>query len=82
MELEFTKTLAEMKIVNVKPQHDTFGINDAKIIAPGHPERSVMLHRISQRDKGHMPPLATRVVDHVAVEMLREWIRQLPAGAP
>jgi len=52
-------------------------ITDAKIIAPGHPERSVMLHRIGQRDKGHMPPLATRVVDEVAVEMLREWILQL-----
>jgi uncharacterized repeat protein (TIGR03806 family) len=81
MELEFTKTLAEMKVVNVKPQHDTFGIKDAKIIAPGHPERSVMLQRISQRDKGHMPPLATRVVDQAAVEMLREWIRTLPADA-
>jgi hypothetical protein len=78
MELEFTKTIAEMKIVDVKPQHDTFGIKDAKIIAPGHPERSVMLHRVSQRDKGHMPPLATRVVDQAAVEMLREWIQQLP----
>ena len=77
MELEFTKTLAEMKIVDVKPQHDTFGIKEVKIIAPGHPERSVMLHRISQRDKGHMPPLATRVVDQAAVEMLREWIRTM-----
>ncbi len=82
MELEFTKTLAQMKIVNVKPQHDTFGIKDAKIIAPGHPERSVMLHRISQRDKGHMPPLATRVVDQTAVEMLREWIRTLKEDLP
>ena len=78
MELEFTKTLDEMKIVNVKPLHDTFGIKDAKLIAPGHPERSVLLHRISQRDKGHMPPLATRVVDQAAVEMMREWIRTLP----
>ncbi len=81
MELEFTKTIAEMKIVDVKPQHDTFGIKDAKIIAPGHPERSVMLHRLSQRDKGHMPPLATRVVDQAAVEMLREWIRVMPKDA-
>ena len=78
MELEFTKTLDEMKIVNVKPIHDTFGIKDAKLVAPGHPERSVLLHRISQRDKGHMPPLATRVVDQQMVEAIREWIRTLP----
>ena len=81
MELEFTKTIPEMNIINVKPQHDTFGIKDAKIIAPGHPERSVMLHRISQRDKGHMPPLATRVVDQQMVEAMREWIRTMPKDA-
>ena len=75
MELEFTKSLTEMKIINVKPVHDTFGIKDARLIAPGHPERSVLLHRISHRDKGHMPPLATRVVDQRMVEAMTEWIR-------
>ena len=77
MELEFTKTLEQMKIIDVKPQHDTFGIQDARIIAPGDPDRSVMLRRIATRDKGHMPPLATRVVDDVMVEAMREWIRQM-----
>jgi uncharacterized repeat protein (TIGR03806 family) len=77
MELEFTKTLEEMKIINVKPVHDTFGLKDARLIAPGHPERSVLLHRISQRDKGHMPPLATRYVDRQSVEMIRAWILQM-----
>jgi hypothetical protein len=77
MELEFTKSLAEMRIVNVKPLHDTFGIKDAKLVAPGHPERSILLHRISHRGKGHMPPLATRVVDEVMVETIREWIRTM-----
>jgi len=78
MELEFTKSLEEMRIINVKPLHDIFGIKDAKIIAPGHPERSVLLHRISHRGKGHMPPLATRVVDQEMVETIREWIRRMP----
>ena len=55
---------------------------DAKLVAPGHPERSVLLHRISHRDKGHMPPLATRVVDQRMVETIREWILQLPATSP
>jgi hypothetical protein len=78
MELEFTRTLAEMKIINVKPVHDTFGLKDARLVAPGHPERSVLLHRISQRDKGHMPPLASRVVDQVMVDAVREWILRMP----
>jgi glucose/arabinose dehydrogenase len=75
MELEFTKSLEQMKIIDVAPVHDTFGIKDAKLVAPGHPERSVLLHRISHRGKGHMPPLATREVDQVMVEAVREWIR-------
>ena len=77
MELEFTKTLEQMKIIDVKPVHSTFGIKDAKLVAPGHPERSILLHRISHRDKGHMPPLATRVVDQEMVETIREWIRTM-----
>ena len=77
MELEFTKSLEQMKIIDVAPVHDTFGIKDAKLVAPGHPERSVLLHRISHRGKGHMPPLATREVDQVMVEAVREWIRAM-----
>jgi len=74
MELEFTTPIDKMKIIDIKPQHDTFGIKDARIIAPGDPDRSVMLKRISHRDKGHMPPLATRVVDQEMVDAMRQWI--------
>jgi hypothetical protein len=74
MELEFTKPLDKMRIIDVKPLHDTFGIKDARLIAPGDPDRSVLLKRISHRDKGHMPPLTTRVVDQPMVDAMREWI--------
>lgn len=74
MEMEFTQPLDMMRIISVKPQHDSFGLQDAKLIVPGFPDRSVLLHRIAQRDKGHMPPLATRLVDDKAVEMMRAWI--------
>jgi glucose/arabinose dehydrogenase len=77
IDLEFTTALDKMKLVNVKPQHHTFNLTDAKLIAPGHPQRSVLLHRVSHRKEGHMPPLATSLVDEPAVAMLREWIRQM-----
>jgi glucose/arabinose dehydrogenase len=77
MELEFTTPLDKMRIVNVKPVHDTYGIKDARLVSPGHPEKSILLHRISHRQAGFMPPLATRHVDWAAVELLGEWIRQL-----
>jgi uncharacterized repeat protein (TIGR03806 family) len=77
MELAFHTPLDKMRIIDVKPLHDTFGIKDARIIAPGDPDRSVLLKRVSHRGKGHMPPLATRLVDEAAVAMLREWILQM-----
>jgi glucose/arabinose dehydrogenase len=78
MELEFITPLDKMRVIDAKPVHDTFGIADAKIVDPGHPERSLLLHRISHRGKGHMPPLGTLRVDDAAVEMIREWIVNLP----
>jgi uncharacterized repeat protein (TIGR03806 family) len=76
MELEFTTPLEKTKLIDVKPVHDNYGIKDARLVAPGQPERSVLLHRIAHRDRGHMPPLATRVVDREAVELIEEWIRE------
>lgn len=76
MELEFTTAREGTRVFDVKPLHHTFGLPDARLIAPGHPKRSVLLHRISNRGEGHMPPLATNVVDREAVELIRQWIEQ------
>jgi mono/diheme cytochrome c family protein len=77
MQLEFTTPLDKMKIFDEKPQHDTFGLQDARLIAPGYPERSVLWHRLSHRGRGQMPPLATSIVDQPAVDLIRDWIRQM-----
>jgi glucose/arabinose dehydrogenase len=67
----------QMKLFDVKPQHDTFDLGDPKIVASGAPERSVLYHRITHRGPGQMPPLATSAVDERAALMLREWISSL-----
>lgn len=77
MDLEFVTRLDKMRIVNTRPIHDTYGIADANLIFPGHPEKSVLLRRISHRDKGHMPPLATSVVDQQSVQLMRDWIMEM-----
>ena len=64
-----------MSIFDEPPVHHTFGIEGAKLIANGEPERSVLLHRVSINEEGKMPPLARAVVDDKAVAMLREWIK-------
>ncbi len=81
MELEFVTKLDKMRILDVKPVHSTFNLPDAKLVAPGRPEHSILLRRMSHRDQGHMPPLSTFIVDQEAVEMMREWIKKLPPPA-
>lgn len=79
MELEYTTPLAETRLIDVPPLHHRFGIDNPRLVAPGDPDRSVLLLRISHRDAGHMPPLATRRVDAEAVALLRAWIASLAA---
>ena len=74
MELEFSTALENMKVVGELPLHDKFQIPEAKLISPGHPDRSVLLHRIGIRGRGQMPQLATDIVDDRAVQLFRDWI--------
>ena len=78
MQLEFFTPLATAAFVDVVPLHHKFDLPDARIVAPGHPERSVLLTRISKRGSGQMPQLATSLADKAAVELFREWIASLP----
>lgn len=70
--------LADMQALDVPPIHARLGIDDARLIAPGDPDRSVLLARIGRRGAGQMPALATSVVDEPAVAVVRAWIESLP----
>jgi uncharacterized repeat protein (TIGR03806 family) len=78
MDLDFFADKDKIKILDEKPNHHTFGFKDAKIIAPGDPERSVLLHRISIVGTGQMPQISRNLVDKQAVELFTEWIRSIP----
>ncbi len=78
MELGFHTTREKMNLIGARPQHDTFGINNAMLIAPGAPDRSIIYQRLSRRGRGQMPPVVSAVVDERAVELMRDWIRSLP----
>jgi glucose/arabinose dehydrogenase len=77
MELSYGAELEKMNVVRQKPKHDTFNRKDALLVAPGDPERSVLLQRLMRRGPGQMPPLATNVVDEQAIDLVRDWIKGL-----
>jgi hypothetical protein len=79
MNLEFTATSDKMNVIDVPPLHHKFGFDDPRLIAPAHPERSVLLHRMAHRGEGsgQMPQLASHLVDGEAVRLVESWIRSL-----
>jgi len=77
LELEFTTSRTRMRVFGVKPQHHTYDIPDAQLIAPGHPEKSLIYQRIARRGPGQMPPLATSEIDREAVQLIHEWIKKM-----
>ncbi|MDA1180187.1 MAG: PQQ-dependent sugar dehydrogenase, partial [Planctomycetota bacterium] len=78
MALEITTGSEGLAVIDQHPQHDTLGIANARIVAPGDPQRSVLYHRVSRRGRGQMPPLVTQVVDQRASDLFSEWIKSLP----
>jgi uncharacterized repeat protein (TIGR03806 family) len=77
MDLRFFASWKDFNAIDVAPMHDTYGIADAKIIVPGHPERSLVLARMSRRGRGQMPQLATTRIDEAGTAVIRRWIAQL-----
>lgn len=77
IDLAITTPLEKMKLVDVEPLHHRFGLEAARLIDPGHPENSVLLHRMALRGNGQMPQLATNWVDTQAVDLIQAWIRQM-----
>jgi len=77
IQLEFSQAKEAMNLIGARPQHDSFGLLNAMLVSPGRPEDSVLLHRISRRGAGQMPPLVTARVDETAVRLMRDWIQSL-----
>lgn len=81
MEMALTTPTQAMRLIGRPAEHSQFDIPDARLIAPGDPDRSVLFQRISRRRTGQMPPLGTNEVDRAAVQLFTEWIRGLPPEA-
>lgn len=78
--LDASLDLSKMKAVGVTPTQGTFGIQEAEIISPQDPFRSVLLYRMSKLGKGRMPYSGSSLVDQRGTQLLREWIQSLPSG--
>lgn len=70
--------LDKTDMVGVRPTQGVFGIHAAQVIAPGDPFRSVLFYRMSKLGGGRMPHIGSSEVDREGVELIYEWLRQIP----
>jgi uncharacterized repeat protein (TIGR03806 family) len=77
MDLRFTMKPERMNLFSARPQHDTFGIDNAMLVFPGDPDRSILYKRLSRRGRGQMPPLVSTLLDERALALFRDWIREM-----
>jgi uncharacterized repeat protein (TIGR03806 family) len=77
MDLRFGTALSATAACDALPQSGDLGLTNARVIAPGAPERSVLLARMNRRDAQAMPPLASNLVDTAGVALVRDWIASL-----
>ncbi len=62
------------------PNNGSQGINNARIIAPGDPNRSILVTRIQTLDPNiRMPAVGSQVVHDDAVSVISQWISGLTA---
>jgi hypothetical protein len=73
-----TLPLKDTGTLNVPPGQGTFDLKDPRILVPGEPDRSLILYRMKLLGLGRMPHIASRVVDERAVQLVHDWIQQLP----
>ena len=74
---------AQATTVGARSRFPVPGISaaDARIVVPGAPAASALLHRMqSRRPISQMPPLGSVIADKAAVELVRRWIEKL--GTP
>ena len=68
----------DQMITNKGTNIGTFGMQNAKIIVPGDPLRSVMMYRMSKLGYARMPYIGSQVVDSHGVSLIANWIQSLP----
>ncbi|NNE00149.1 MAG: hypothetical protein HKN47_22750, partial [Pirellulaceae bacterium] len=75
---DLTKSLQENNYLDALPAQGSFGIKDARVVAPGDPFRSVLLYRTLKSGRGHMPQFGSNVIDLKGVRLLHDWISSMP----
>ena len=75
--LVYTAEPDKVRLIDESPIHDTMGVANPRLVAPGDPDRSILYRRLLVRGLNQMPPTSTNRIDQRGAELVAEWIRSL-----
>ena len=79
--LRFSLDFPEAGVEGARPGQGTFLIPGARVVAAGHSHRSVLFYRMAKLGPGRMPRAGSQVVDERGLQLIHDWIAQLPPKA-
>ncbi len=78
LNLRFSTSFEQMNLCDVIPQQGGLGISEARLLAPGNPEQSIILERMRINNQNRMPPIGSNILDTAAIALLSDWIISMP----
>ncbi len=78
IDLRYDTPLKKTNVLDRKPGMWNLGVFDARLIAPGDPERSILYLRMKRTDLKGMPTIAHNIPDENALARIEKWIRAMP----
>ena len=76
MDLRYGVSLAASGLCE-PPTLGDLGVEGARLVAPGDPERSMITVRAGRRDAYQMPPVGSEWVDEAGMSLLEGWIGEM-----
>lgn len=70
-------SLEQAGVIHGQPLVPLLGAG-AKIVSPGDPDRSELVHRMSLPSGGRMPLIGSDVPDTEGIALIRAWVQQMP----
>ncbi len=77
-DLSYHLPLIRTKLLGLPPAQGDFGLENARVIAPGDPYRSVLLYRMAKQGNGRMPHLGSRRIDTAGLKLIHDWMSNMP----
>ncbi len=69
--------LAVAGLCDAPPEEGNLGVDGARIVAPGEPDRSMVAVRMRHQGAGRMPPVGMRVLDEAGIAVVEAWIESI-----